>query len=135
MALAIFQMITYCTYCSAEKDYSEMTLPAIERYESSRITSVYNKAIEEGVGFVILSGKYGILNTQQSIDYYDHLLVTSELEQHASLIATQFKTKGITKLVFFTESVSKDPNVKPYIDCIKQGAAKSEVALEIRELA
>ena len=109
-------------------------MPAIERYESLRITGVYKKASEAGAGFVILSGKYGILDAQQPIAYYDHLLAASEVEKHAALVARQLKEKGITKLVFYTDSILKDPNVKPYIDCIKLGAAKGGVVLEIREL-
>ncbi|MDB4656062.1 hypothetical protein OAE48_04355 [Flavobacteriales bacterium] len=128
-------MIAYCTYCSAEKDHSEISLPAISRYKSSRITKVYNSAITENVEFVILSGKYGIIDAHQNIDYYDHLLVPSEVDEHSELVTSQLKEMGITKLMFYAVSVLKDPNIQSYIDCIKLGAAKNGTAIEIREFS
>lgn len=126
-------MLSYCTYCSAEKNTSETPLPAIERYRSSRILEVNEKAKHAGETFVILSGKYGILDAEQPIDHYDHLLIASEVEQHAMLVASQLKEKGITKLVFYTDSVLKDPNIQPYIDCISLATAKAGTTLEIIE--
>ena len=126
-------MLTYCTYCSAEKRESKTKLSAIELYKSSRITTIFSLAQTEGVKFIILSGKYGILEAEQKIDYYDHLLIANEVEKHAKLIAIQLKAKKITKIIFHMESIESDENLKPYLDCITIASAKSGVILEIKE--
>lgn len=128
-------MLAYCTYCSAEKNHSEFPLSAINRYKSSRITDIYTSANAASVKFVILSGKYGVINAHHKIDYYDHLLLPAEVEKHAELVASQLKEMGITKLVFYTVSVLTDPNIQPYIDCIKLGAAKNGTAIEVKEIS
>ena len=127
-------MIAYCTYCSAEKDHSKIPMSAINRYKSSRITEVYKSANEAGVKFVILSGKYGLVDAQQNIDYYDHLLLPSEVKEHSELVASQLKEMGITKLVFHTVSILADPNIQAYIDCVKIGSAKNGTSVEIQEI-
>ena len=128
-------MLAYCTYCSAEKDPSEFLVSAISRYKSSRITDVYTSANAASVKFVILSGKYGVINAHQKIDYYDHLLLPAEVEKHVELVASQLKEMRITKLVFYTVSVLTDLNIQPYIDCIKRGAAKNGTAIEVKEIS
>jgi hypothetical protein len=128
-------MIAYCTYCSAEKDPSEFPLSAINRYRSSRITDVYTSANAASVKFVILSGKYGVIDAHHKIDYYDHLLLPSEVEKHVELVVSQLKEMGITKLVFYTVSVLADPNIGPYIDCIKLSAAKNGTAIVVKEIS
>ena len=125
-------MLTYCTYCSAEKETSIIKVPAIERYKSSRITAVNTLAKNEGVNFIILSGKYGILDIEQEIDYYDHLLIASEVEKHVQLVSAQLREKKVSKIIFYMNSLARDQHLKPYLDCITLAAAMSSVQLEIK---
>jgi len=126
-------MLVYCTYCSAKKNYSEKLLPAIDLYKSERITKIFDSAETKGLNFVILSGKFGIVETHQKIDYYDHLLNASEVERHSELVASQLKEKKISQIVFFMSSIEHDKNIKPYADCILEASAKSGVSIEFRE--
>tara|TARA_B110000967_G_C18313114_1_gene283905 strand:- start:72 stop:467 length:396 start_codon:yes stop_codon:yes gene_type:complete len=128
-------MIAYSTYCSKEKKHSKILLPILERYKSKRILAVYNSAKAKGVKFVIFSGKYGILEVEQNIDHYDHLLLASEVEKHSDMVVSQLKEKKITKIIFYTNSIEYDKNLKPYIDCISMASAKGEITLEIIELS
>lgn len=123
--------IAYCTYCSAEKINATFSLPAIELYKSNRISKVYQLAQDANVVFVILSGKYGLLQPNERINYYDHLLISSEVPAHAKLVAEQISSKNITELVFFTNDVKDDPNLKAYIDCIVESCAKASVTMRI----
>jgi len=125
-------MLAFCTYCSAKKQETTTTLSAIDLYISDRIQDVFRQAQEANTRFIILSGKYGLLEPDDKIDYYDHLLIASEVEAHSTLIAQQLKTKHISKLVFFTNTIEQDQNLKPYIDCITKAAKESDVELEIR---
>ena len=62
------------------------------------------------------------------------LTLSSWVEEHSDLVASQLKEKDVRKLVFYTVSEHKDPNIKPYIDCIKFCVWKNGTVLEIREL-
>jgi len=126
-------MLAYCTYCSAEKNHSEELLSAIDLYKSERITKVFNSAETKGRRFIILSGKLGIIEPHQKIDYYDHLLKPSEVEVHAELLASQLKEKKISHLVFYMGSIAHDKNIKPYADCILEASAKSGISIEFRD--
>lgn len=123
-------MTVFCTYCSAKKDRSQGELPAIERYRSHRIRSVYIAAMSLGLQFLILSGKYGILEPSDPIPYYDHLLQCSEVMEHSEQVAVQLKALGVKDLVFFARSFSDDENVKPYFECIKAASQKAGIALK-----
>lgn len=126
-------MIAFCTYCSAEKNYRGEPLPAIELYQSARIASIHDKASENGIKFVILSGKYGAIDPDQIIDHYDHLLRESEVEEHADLVASQLKEKNISRIVFFMSPIQNDENIKAYVDCITAACGKLDIPIEFRE--
>jgi len=123
-------MTVFCTPCSAEKDPSPGDLPAIQRYPSHRIKSVYIAAVSLGLKFLILSGEYGILEPSDPIPYYDHLLESSEVSEHAQRVASQLEALGVKDLIFFAGSVSGDENVKPYLDCMEFASQRSGIALK-----
>ena len=127
-------MTFFCTYCSAEKNYSETPIPAIDLYNSARIKDIRAKAKEAEAGFVILSGKYGLLKPEQRIPYYDYLLLPQEVEGHSELVASQLEKLNPATLVFYSHTIEKDPNLKAYIDCIQKAAEKSGVELELIEI-
>ena len=126
-------MLAYCTYCSAEKLHSEKELPAIDLYKSKRISDVYNSAKRDGQQFLILSGKYGIVDANQPIAYYDHLLTAEEVEEHTELVAEQLSAIRISEVVFFMSSLKHDALVKPYLDSISRACEKLEVSLVCKE--
>jgi hypothetical protein len=123
-------MTVFCTYCSAEKDRSQDELPAIQRYRSDRIQSVYNAAISLRFKFLILSGEYGLLEPDDLIPYYDHLLQSYEVKEHTKTIANQLENIGVKEIIFFTKSFADDENVKPYLDCIK--LASRTIGIELK---
>ena len=120
-------MKTYCTYCSAKKDNSSRELPALKRYKSNRITSIYDLAIKSKIPFYILSGKYGILHPEDTIPYYDTLLKPTKIIDHSNTVAKQLKNLGISELIFYLKSIQEDPNIKPYIECLKLATEKAGV--------
>ena len=128
-------MTDFCTYCSAEKDRSQGELPAIQRYQSHRIKSVYIAAMSLGLNFLILSGKYGMLEPSDPIPYYDHLLQSSDVSEHSKKVSDQLEALGVKNLIFFTRSLSDDENLKPYFDCIKLASQEAGIELKFVELA
>ncbi len=127
-------MTAFCTYCSAEKDHSHGQLPAIQRYRSQRIKSVYSAALSLGLEFLILSGEYGMLRPSDLIPYYSHLLITPEVPEHAKRVAHQLKALGVNDLIFFARSLVEDKNLKPYLDCIRLASQEARVELKIVEI-
>jgi len=87
-----------------------------------------------GFKFIILSGKYGILEPNDSIPCYDHLLQSSEVTEHSKRVADQLDALGVKDLIFFTRSFLDDKNVKPYCDCIKFASQKAGIELKFIDL-
>lgn len=126
-------MLAYCTYCSAEKNQTEESISAIDLYKSTRIASVFESARADDIKMVILSGKYGIIPTHQEIEPYDHLLKAVEVDTHSDLVADQMKELDISELIFFSNKVENDSNLKPYHASIKMACKKAEIRLSIEE--
>ena len=127
-------MLAYLTYCSAQKNYSKKALPAIQLYDSERISKVFELAKSQNAKFVILSGKYGLVEAHQQINYYDHLLNQTEVETHANLIASQIAAKCISEIVFFTNPVQTDPNLLPYLRSIKRACEIAKITITIKAI-
>ncbi len=126
-------MTTYCTYCSALKKNSKEAIPAIDLYNSNRISQIYELAKLQKVNFVILSGKYGIIEANEKIEFYDHLLQNSEVEKHIELIVEQLQEKEIDKIVFFTNFLEIDFKLKPYWKCMQKACEILNIELIIKE--
>ena len=123
-------MTVFCTYCSADKDDSKNKLPAIQRYQSDRITSIYNSAMTLGVNFLILSGKHGILKPEEEIHYYDHRLKSSKIKQHSIIVANQLNALGVKDIIFFYKSTLEDNNINYYINCMKLATKKTGIDIK-----
>ncbi len=111
-------MYIFCTYCSRDKSDEPNLIPAVQRYQSQRISRVYAAASQVGLEFFILSGEFGLLSAQQPIPWYDHLLLSEEVDELAARMAQQIRDRGISGIVYFTSSSAQDPNVQPYRDAI-----------------
>ena len=127
-------MLVYLTYCSAQKNFSKKALPAIQLYDSERISKVFELAKSQNAKFVILSGKHGLLEAHQQINYYDHLLDQTEVESHAGVMASQIATKDISEIVFFSNSVQTDPNLLPYLRSIKRACEIAKITITIKAI-
>jgi hypothetical protein len=127
-------MTIFCTYCSAEKEPSAELLPALRRYRSERIERICRAARAAGCGFYILSGKYGLLDPNEKIPYYDHLLVADEVEAHATKLTEQIKQYDITQIVFFTLPVSRDEKLAPYHAALRLACTMAPTRLGFVEI-
>ncbi len=126
-------MLVYCTYCSADKNYTNKSISAIKLYKSNRISSVHKEAQVNNIQMFILSGKYGLISTQHKITYYDHLLKDEEVERHSKLVTNQLKELGIRELVFFSNKLENDNNLVAYHSCIKKACNKAGIILTLEE--
>jgi hypothetical protein len=127
-------MTYYCTYCSKNKNKTYVSRPAYLTYESKRINWLYNKSKIEGYPLLILSGKYGLINANDSIDYYDQLLVEENVTIHASLVEKQLAELTITKIIFFHQPLKTDLNLSNYIDCIDLACKNINIKIYFEEI-
>ena len=127
-------MTIFCTYCSAEKETAAELLQAIQRYQSDRIKRIKMAALFAGAKFFILSGKYGLLDPNELIPYYDHLLIADEVEAHAFKLAEQIEQYGITQIVFFTLPVSRDEKLAPYHAALRLACTMASIPLRFVEI-
>lgn len=127
-------MTIFSTYCSAEKEVAERPLPAIERYRSERIRRIYSAALICGAGFFILSGEFGLLTPTEPIPYYDHLLVSGEVEAHSFKVAEQIKQNGITQIIFFTLPVAADETLAAYHNSLRLACQSASTHLSFAEI-
>lgn len=104
-----------------------MLMPAIERYRSDRIRSVYEMAQSAGVDFLIFSGKYGMLRPDEPVPYYDHLLQPDDLP------AMILKISGpIGRYDSATLFMKSGPDVAKYAEAVQTAADRVAVPFEIR---
>ncbi len=121
----------YCTYCSASKDPDNGSIPAFKRYISSRIVWVFEKAKEDGVQFCILSGKFGLVDWNQPLPYYDYLLENEAVDELAIRVEHQIIAKKISEISYFTRSSKTDPYNVPYLKTIEQACEKAKIVPHI----
>ena len=127
-------MHAFVTYCSARKRSDEGLLPAIRRYQSSRIDRVYAAALQLGMAFFILSGEFGLLSPLQSIPWYDHLLKPDEVLALTDRVEAQIRRAEIARLVYFTQSLAAAPDVIPYHDVMVGACSRARTDYLVVEL-
>lgn len=124
----------YCTICSKEKSEKPGLMPAINRYDSIRIKSVGYQAQEKGQEFLILSGKYGLIDARQPIPWYDHLLVAEEVEKMVAIVTQQLRDLKVQSLTFYTADEKSEPSWRPYCEVIRQSTSATGVRLTMKTI-
>lgn len=119
------------TYCSAEKDKRIDLLPAYQRYKSERILEIKSEAESRGLTFMIFSGYFGLIHSDQPLPHYDHLLRESQIEYHAKFVADQIEENSVTEIEFISRTVEEDPQLANYHACIKMAAEIAKVPVSI----
>lgn len=127
-------MNALCTHCSAKKRHDPSDMPAILRYKSQRICDVHTAALSLKAGFFILSGKFGLLRPCYPIPDYDHKLTDPEVEAHSKTVAAQLAESAVDHLVYITQAVADDQNLKPYLETIRRACALTSVSLFVLQL-
>ena len=121
----------YVTYCSAEKNPIEKEIKAIDRYRSERIKYVQSLAKQDKVDFMILSGKFGLLQPTELIPNYDHLLKAFETTRLSKTVARQMKRLKGKSVVLYTHWMDKDVNVAPYIETLTDACELTKTPFDL----
>lgn len=122
------------TTCCKDKRLDEALLPSIDRYLDPRIKKVFNIAKKSGDGFLILSGKYGILKPEDPIPYYDQILLEENVPEIVDLVVPRFRELRVAEIIVYGKDASLDLGWIPYYSvlkksCEKLGIVYSEVIL------
>jgi hypothetical protein len=107
-----------CTICSRLKTEDENLLPADERYIGDHIGKAKKIAEKEKTHFFILSGKYGLISSQQKISNYDYYLENEKVDPLAETVCQQIKEANITEIDFYGE---EKESWKPYVAVMQKG--------------
>lgn len=121
----------YVTYCSAEKNPIEKEIKAIDRYMSERIAHVHALAKHDKADFMILSGKFGLLQPSDLTPHYDHLLKPFETTRMSKTIAKQLKFLKGQSIVYYTHWMDKDIHVAPYIESIHDACELTNTGFDL----
>ncbi|MEK8024063.1 MAG: hypothetical protein AAB229_09685 [Candidatus Hydrogenedentota bacterium] len=122
-------MAEHCiiTYCCRDKDPAPGLLLAIKRYRSDRIQSLYRQAIEEGSGFLIFSGQFGLLRPDEEIPWYDHMLQPEEIPAMILKICGPLGRYDAATFYY-----REGDNIASYLEAIRTAADRTAVTLTER---
>lgn len=116
------------TYCSGPKRKDAGGLPAIERYDSQRIRDLAE--LEDGF-FLILSGEFALLEAEEYIPWYDHLLTSAEVQEMAVTVADQMLEYEPEEVEYHTADSTAYPEVAPYQQVMEKACRFAGIPLEI----
>ncbi len=119
------------TICSRRKRDDFGLLAAYERYIGDHVSQVMKMAEVEKLPFYILSGKYGLINSDQPIPYYDYYLEKESVDSLSKLVADQIMTANITEIDFYSED--KDSWI-PYVDTLQKAVKLAGTKLNTQML-
>jgi hypothetical protein len=128
----------FVTYCSKNKRRTPGRMSASQRYASARIKQVHAAATSLGIGFRILSGKFGLLAPEDKVPYYDHLLRWEEIGRLLPKVVKRLAREKVSAVVYFTRPLRRASAPLAYhalmeAACAAQGIRM--VAIEIERAA
>jgi tetratricopeptide (TPR) repeat protein len=85
---------------------------------SERIERVHAAASSLKLPFLILSGRFGLIQPEQRIPAYDHLLKSQEVPALIELVLGQVPPLGIDRFVYCTKPLASSTNLRPCHDTI-----------------
>lgn len=118
------------TICSKEKSRTPGEIPAVKRYLNTRIADVHERSRREGIPMLIFSGKYGLIDPETPIPYYDHLLEAEEVEGFVAPTAEVLSERGITTVTFVAQP-REEAGWENYYRVIEQACGIAGVELVV----
>ena len=122
-----------CTTCCKDKREDENLLPAIQRYISERIDFVAEESRKSGKPFIILSGKYGMIDADHKIPWYDKALVPEDVAGMVPIVKSQLLEKGVWKIRFYGKPRTT-PGWEPYYEVLEQACDQLGIPIDYQEV-
>ena len=122
-----------CTTCCKQKRRDKQLLPAIERYVSRRIRLVLTESRRHHKPLLILSGRFGLLEPDERIPWYDQALLPEAVDALVPKVADQLVTRRASALLFYARP-SKTRGWQPYYDVLEKACRRVNIRLTVRTL-
>ncbi|MCP5107065.1 MAG: hypothetical protein GY950_27010 [bacterium] len=122
-----------CTTCCKDKREDAGLLPAIQRYLSKRIEFVYEESIRLNRPLIILSGKYGYIDAEEKIPWYDQQLLPGDVDGLIPQLVRQLKEKEAEKIIFYGKPKTT-PGWEPYYDALEGSCRRLGIPVEYRPI-
>ena len=119
----------FVTYCSKNKKRDKGLMKAIERYDSGRMRQVRAAAESLGIGFRLLSGKYGLLAPDEKIAWYDHLLKWEGIGRVLPRVAKRLAREKVGAVVYFTRPLRKASAPLAYHALMEAACVENDIKL------
>ena len=124
-------MKCYFTTCCAEKREDEKLLPAKERYQSERVKYVVSESERLNVPLLFLSGKYGVLDANDLIPWYDKALTEKDIDDLIPKVVEQLSNRDVTEITLFARP-RRTSGWGPYYAVIEQACEELNINIEYR---
>jgi hypothetical protein len=122
-----------CTICCKEKREDNELLPATDRYISERIGFVSRESRRLDKPFLILSGKYGFIDSDFEIPWYDKKLEAEDVAGMVPILTKQLLEKRVSTIIFYGKPRTT-PSWKPYYDALEQSCHQANVAIAYQQV-
>jgi hypothetical protein len=116
------------TYCSGPKRHDPGGLPAVKRYLSERINAL---AAVAGPDLRILSGEFALLEPDEYIPWYDHLLTADEVHEMSVTVADQLVEWEPELVEYHTADPESVTQVRPYLEVMERACRFAGIPLEV----
>jgi len=103
------------TACGRSKENTP--LPAWRLYRSSRIRFLKKVADAKGVGYAILSARYGVVDSDEVIPPYEEIMTSDRCEELLPQIVAKLRDSSPEVIVFYRGGARRE-----YLDCIRRAA-------------
>jgi hypothetical protein len=122
-------MRCYFITCCAEKREDEKLLPAKERYQSERVKYVVSESERLNVPLLFLSGKYGVLDANDVIPWYDKALTEEDIKDLIPIVVAQLSDRDVTEITLF--AMPRDTTGwGPYYAVIERACEELNIEIE-----
>jgi hypothetical protein len=122
-----------CTTCCKDKRENRELLPATERYISERIDFVAEESGRLGKPFIIFSGKYGVIDADHKIPWYDKKLEPEDVTGMIPIVKSQLLEKGVWKIRFYGKPRTT-PGWEPYYEVLEQSCDQLGIPITYQEV-
>ena len=122
-----------CTSCCKDKRDDRELLPATQRYISERIDFVAKEGRRLAKPFIIFSGKYGLIDSDLKIPWYDKALVSEDVPGMVPIVKEQLIEKDVSRIIFYGRPRTT-LGWQPYYDVLDQSCNQLDIPIDYQEV-
>ena len=125
-------MTVHITPGSRDKNRARKNLEAIKRYDSERISKAQALATEKDEEFAILSGKYGIIGSEQEIPFHDEMVREMNISELLTHVKNFLQSKNIDEVIYYHADFQGERI--PYLKLVKTACDTLDINFKNRTI-